>query len=82
MPTAKSLHKVIQSQTLYTQSVSTTDAIFSEWLGLVGFSRVSMARVRVSLRIRVRFTFGDRVGTGDTTSQCGVSGVMYRVPDI
>ena len=28
------------------------------------FSRVSSARVRVSLRIRVRFTFGDRVGIG------------------
>jgi len=30
---------------------------------MVRVSRVT-ARVRVSLRIRVRFTFGDRVGTG------------------
>jgi len=31
---------------------------------MVRVSRVSRARVTVSLRIRVRFTFGDRVGIG------------------
>jgi len=31
--------------------------------------------------IRVRFTFGDRVG-GNRTSQRGVSGVMCRVPGV
>ena len=59
MPTAKSLHKVIQkSYSTHSQCPPPTP-----FFRMVRVSRVRV-RVRVSLRIRVRFTFGDRVGIG------------------